>query len=475
MSPKQPQSTSIAWSPDGSRIAVGGRNNVMIIDADTGRPELTMTPPGSEVFGMAWSPDGSLLASSSYGGDVSLWDAAIGKLRRTISSSAPVNTLAFSPDGKLLAGGSRSQRIELWNVITGDRVACIRGHVGRIFEVCWSPDGSRLASASGDGTIKIWDPRQFSDADPVSQIDAAQGVAWSPNDDRLACVGPDGIVKLLDPETRKTLAVSSGPPIDYLADHQAWSPDGRFLISHAESFAIVWDTAGGMREHLRIPMKGKRGGASALQPDSDQLAIGDVFVSQVQLWSLSRKAKVASFEAADPSGLFVTAWSPDGQQIATGGWAGVVNIWDSASHKLLRTLRGHTPGRWIGALEWSNDGRRIASAGFDPDIIVWDAATGVRLATLRGHAAAVVNIRWSRDGERLASASRDGTVRLWDPASGDEILVLTQNLGHAEVAWSHDGTRLATTGDKGPLRIWDARIGYQRAKESAAKRLPESQ
>ena len=458
---------SIAWSPDGRRIGVGGNGNFKIIDSDTGTPQSTMTGMKAEVNGLAWSPDGSLVASGTYGTDVSLWNARTGRLLRETENKSSIDTLAFRPDGKLLAGGTRSQRIELWSVDTLSFVGCLRGQLGTITEVCWSPDGSRLASASRDGTIKIWDPLKYSDSIAISQNEATLRVAWSPNDDRLACLQSDGAINLIDPDTGKVLAASNGPPVSgrgLLDRHLVWSADGRFIVSNSSDCAIVWETWNGIHEYLRIPVQW---GISAVNVDGATLAVYG-WGTDVQLWSLSRKAKIASFDAGVDT-LHGIAWSPNGDQLATAGYSGVINIWNSSGQKLLRTLRGHTPDRWIGALKWSPDGKRIASAGFDPHIIVWDAATGDRLATLRGHSAAVGNIQWSRDGKRLASAGWDGTVRLWDPASGDEILVLSQESGSAEVAWSHDGTRLVTGGDKGGYRIWDARIAYKRAKGLQSK------
>ena len=458
---------SFAWSPDGRHFAVVVDHNVKIIASDTGIPQLTMKDRMNFGFGSAWSPDGSLVAAGTSDGDISLWDAATGKRVHAIKYNASVNTVAFRPDGKLLAGGTLSERIELWSADTGNHVACLRAHLGSVTEVSWSPDGSRLASASNDGTIKIWDPLQFSDAAAIPQNEEATGLAWSPNDDRLACVRLDGVVKLMDPDTGKVLASSSGLPIDYprlLEQHldqpPAWSPDGRYFVSNRSDSSVVWDTSNGLREYLRIPAQV---GRCAFHPDGERLAACSADRTQVQIWSLSRKAKIASFEA-EVGILQNAAWNPNGDQLATAGY-GVINIWNSSGQKRLMTLRGHTPNKWICVLEWSPDGKRIASAGFDSHIIVWDTETGSQLAILRGHTSHVGGVKWSRDGKRLASVSYDRTVRLWDPAGGNEILVLSADAGTPAVAWSHDGTRLVTAGSNGHCRIWDARIGYLRAKE----------
>jgi WD40 repeat protein len=48
---------------------------------------------------------------------------------------------------------------------------------------------------------------------------------------------------------------------------------------------------------------------------------------------------------------------------------------------------------------------------------IWDAATGRQLRTLRGHSEAVYGVAYSPDGAALASTSYDDTVRIWDAAT----------------------------------------------------------
>ena len=65
---------SIAFSPDGQRIASGGWREIYISDLATGKYIATFTGHGEWVRSVAFSPDGEILASGSDDGTVMLWD-----------------------------------------------------------------------------------------------------------------------------------------------------------------------------------------------------------------------------------------------------------------------------------------------------------------------------------------------------------------------------------------------------------------
>src|SRR5690242_2225328 len=79
-------------------------------------------------------------------------------------------------------------------------------------------------------------------------------------------------------------------------------------------------------------------------------------------------------------------------------------------------------------VRYSPDGKWLASAGLDKTIRLWDAATGKELRQLKGHEGTVACVAFSPDGKTLVSGSQDGTVRLWDAVTGKE---LRQFKGHA--------------------------------------------
>ena len=69
--------TSVAFSPDGRRLASGSRDGtVKVWDAAEGRELLTLKGHTDWVQGVAFSPDGRRLAAGGRDGTVTVWDAA---------------------------------------------------------------------------------------------------------------------------------------------------------------------------------------------------------------------------------------------------------------------------------------------------------------------------------------------------------------------------------------------------------------
>jgi hypothetical protein len=151
--------TSVAFSPDGTRIVSGSWDNTLKLwDAATGVERATLKGHTDLVRDVAFSPDGTRIVSTSNDTTVKLWDAATGAERATLKGHTNLVTrVAFSPDGTRIVLGSGVTTLKLWDAATGAERATLKGHTNLVTCVAFSPDGTRIVSGSFDNTVKVWD------------------------------------------------------------------------------------------------------------------------------------------------------------------------------------------------------------------------------------------------------------------------------------------------------------------------------
>jgi WD40 repeat protein len=223
-----------------------------------------------------------------------------------------------------------------------------------------------------------------------------------------------------------------------------------------------------LASRTRLILSGHIGRVSgvAYSPDGQQIVTGGDD-GPARVWdAFSGRERLRLSDQA--TGVFTVAFSPDAERIITAGRDSTARVYDSRSGAELLTLAGHTD--IVIGVAFSHDNRRIATASYDNTAAVWDAHSGQKLLTLDGHTAGLEFVVFSPDDAMIATASGDKTARVWNAATGEHLLTLGGPDGHSDwvnhVAWSPDGALLATVANDRSLKIWDAASGALLASES---------
>lgn len=485
---------TIAYSPDGSLIAVAG-SSTWLYDANT-LAEVGMIERSARTI--AFSPDGQTLASGSWADPdrtVHLWDVStqeeVGRLQ--LVGPRGVTAVAFTPDRNTLAVGYGHGDIALWDMKTQHRIAHRIVAQDPPASVSWtlafSPDGQLLAASGHEPfTIRLWNvptlelvrsfhavedpPAMWEPGSIVLSMDLS--IAFSP-DGTLLASGSNLNYAVWDVATRRqiaTLLENNGDERDETvnaANAVAFSPDGAILASAGDDAKIrLWD----VKTQTQIDiLDTNAGGVSsiAFHPDGKTLASlngayghdwmkgGDM---AVRLWDVNTRKQIAMSQN-HTAVIRSVALSPDGALLAAGRRDGVVALWDMPTQKLLATLRDHTAV--VQSVAFSPDGALLAS-GERENTRLWDVQTRKQIAVFKKHNILVESVAFSPDGKTLASVD-DSCIRLWDTRQQREIGVLGQEPSREgsilwpstiqSMAFSPDGKLLASGGTDNTLRLWE--------------------
>lgn len=266
---------SAAFSPGARWLAVGGLNQVKLVDPATGRAVRTFGG-AAEVF--------KDKRRDEFSGLGEMFMSAV--------------AVAFSADGKLLAGlgtwappgateiteavsAAIKQGVKVWEVDTGREVRFLRKRTGE--GMALNPDGRLLAIGKPTAIVLPGQPAKPLELDdiPVNQIMPAE---WTS--------APAKEVALYDVLSGRRTLVLTGHPDGVLA--LAFSGDGRWLVSGSSDQTVrIWEVATGRAAHV---LAGHTG----------------------QVMSVS--------------------FSPDGRLLASGSSDRTIKLWDTATGREIRSL-----------------------------------------------------------------------------------------------------------------------------------------
>lgn len=243
-------------------------------------------------------------------------------------------------------------------------------------------------------------------------------------------------------------------------------PSSRLLIA----VVLLLSTSGLVRSQVPLATCKQPSAVTAIAfaPDGKSIAAGSND-STIYLWDPATQKEQKQIKGMQQRVTAVLI-TPDGKSLVAGSQLGMVSVWDLPQQQ--QRMASHSGRGSAMALALSPDGQNLVSGGEDRRMFVREVATGRFHRIIHGHTGKINAISYCSDGRHFASAAADKTCRIWDSTNGQEVRKLDTNeaTGFQSVAYSPDGKKLVT-GTKDLIQIWDPATGKELAKMPGHKGL----
>ncbi|XP_034743030.1 telomerase protein component 1 isoform X2 [Etheostoma cragini] len=475
---------------DRKNIATVSLDFMLKVWSSTKGNEVAALPSSSPLNCVTFDPEGHLLAAGCWNGNVIVWNWLQNKtLTLLCGHQRSVRSVSFSPSSSMLCSGSMSGEVRVWSVPTSTCVAVFQAHCGATEALTFLDEGAMLLSAGSDHTLQLWSgglgrsvsalrSDECKQEPPLkkrkSVTSEAAALCVAVNGD-YAAVGYHGEgLKLFSLDSGEkiwdsTLDVSI-PSLLWVALDAEQREPGLLVSGGGDKRVRVWKRKAGEEGLLggldMSEMFGVQAGTIlALAQNSIYLATAsDDFT--VVLWLLSDLALDSSvqphgFLRGHSGGVTCLAFSPDGEQLLSGGKDQALMVWDvSLSPAVLTKSLPHSHKDWITGCVWTLD--CVISSSNDGRLCLWDLQAGrcIREISWRNPLTSVCRV-----GLYVVAGCAEGALHVWNWETNIEICHIAahkQRIHHCSLLPNTDKNiddnqeemTVFTASDDGTVKLW---------------------
>ncbi|KAG9289192.1 hypothetical protein G9A89_022501 [Geosiphon pyriformis] len=407
---------------------------------------------------LSWLPGSNKIVSSSFMGNLILWDLDSGKPQYRWfgkGHNRSVFSIIISSDGSLAFTISMDRQIIQWNIDDlRPRLVlpclCLGVHSLDIS----SADPSKLALGLGDNTIRIWN--YANRENPFDSILLWKGlksqitcVKWNPNQEGLLAFGTSiGAIGLMDVYTERYKNFHSHHTgkvyaLDWCfknwinkSEANEKDENGLFIFSCGADGIIYFSDTHRMTKA--------------------SVNVNELIQNENPEWVQSIKGDLSSLPHRTEIAIH-----PKGKYIAIGNKNGSIEVFELPSFKVVYHFIGHHD--CINRLQWNyadDSDSLLASGSNDCKIMIHDFSDMTKLSAivsiptssckkiLDKHHNGVSDLSWSSvDHNKLVSASFDRTAIVWNVLDGSPIALFRGHQGRIlSTKWSIMEADLVFTG-----------------------------
>eukprot|EP00736_Rhodelphis_marinus_P010872 Rmarinus@m.11944 len=279
--------------------------------------------------------------------------------------------VVWNPDGSTFVITSGSEA-HVWDSASGDLVATLKGHTGKVICVDFSFHTNLIATGSEDGTFRVWDGSTAECILEYDTMDAVWSLAFSPRGTHVLASSRN------ESDNIQIWQVETGKVV------KSWPVTGDWITDISHSISV-----------LRFHPKG----SLVLYASGKWLTLLNVKTGRtVDTWDVEDQVNAACF-------------SPDGSACAAVVWHRSVSVWSVSETDGISDRLFYSAGT-VFDVTFSPGGERVA-ANDGSNILVWSLETQTCVLTLRGHVGIIKGLSWI-PVDRIVSVSGFGEVFVWD-------------------------------------------------------------
>ena len=301
-----PVISAMAFSPDGSMLAVSGYHEILLHKPDGSGLIARLIGESPRIEAITFSKDGHELVACGGApaefGQVQVWDPQTHKPLKTFNvSTDELYGVSFSPDAKTVAFGGADKVVHRLNLEDGKELLDFKAHADWVLGTFFTLDGKQLVSASRDKALKLIDLETGRFVDDINNpLEACISLARHPKEEKVLYGGELGTARLYR-----------------ISDNQ-----GRTAGRNDTNLLVAY-------EHQPGPVS-----AVAFSPDGSTVALGSV--GEVRVYRTDDGKKPVLTLSGHQGPIYAVAYKPDGSAIATGGADGFVRLFEAKTGNLIK-------------------------------------------------------------------------------------------------------------------------------------------